>query len=565
MHMDIFLQELVVNHMLPLSKNSPPVPAQMVLHSIVVYEPEKNKESALRNALVFFPHDTRRRLTSEQLNALAKAQCALVVYESDTLLSGGNGMLPLPVFAIPDTCSISKVIEECYQYVFSDIQKLAALSLDTMETLSNELLAHKNEEANLIRVSEDLLKCPVAFTTSDFHLHSEKKVPQNHIVTPLYVEDVFDWNLALKGFRVRPENYCSELAAGLNHSKIGGYLYDNDYCRQQNCRIFIFPIPHKNGYYGYMFIAPDCSFEVLPREMGMKVQQILATLKFEIIKSDAIAQTVNRYYDFIFDELIESDQTDFRKLMQKYGLLNKPIADAYCVLIVAHSPQNFQDNLYELMVSQQFNNLYDQVLAALGTVSFFMFERKNQFILFLPQQIVNTKRNIFSVLEMMFRNFFKEQYQGIGVSDIMTTEQVRHGYFDAAKALKVSQLSVDRKSTFFSELGILRFFFDRSNELDMTPLCQVYSDNIVPILRYDELHGGNLFPTLTAYLKSNSSPSATCAALYIHKNTLYSRLNKISQVLGKDILDSEAGFTLMLGIKIHMLVETGVLPPDFGR
>ena len=48
--MDIFLQELVVNHMLPLSKNSPPVPAQMVLHSIVVYEPEKNKESALRNA-----------------------------------------------------------------------------------------------------------------------------------------------------------------------------------------------------------------------------------------------------------------------------------------------------------------------------------------------------------------------------------------------------------------------------------------------------------------------------------------------------------------------------------
>ena len=64
------------------------------------------------------------------------------------------------------------------------------------------------------------------------------------------------------------------------------------------------------------------------------------------------------------------------------------------------------------MVSQQFNNLYDQVLAALGTVSFFMFERKNQFILFLPQQIVDTKRNIFSVLEMMFRNFFKEQYQG---------------------------------------------------------------------------------------------------------------------------------------------------------
>lgn len=563
--MDIFLQELVNNHILPPAKRSAPVPTQMVLHSIAVYEPEETAEKSLCSALVFFPHNARRRLTQEQLCALARARCALVVYESDTLLNQGVGMFPLPVFEIPDSCSISKVIEECYQHIFSDIQKLAALSLDTMEILSNELLAHKNEEANLIRVSEDLLKCPVAFTTSDFHLHSEKSAPQNHIITPLYIEDAFDWNMALKGFRVRPENYCSELVTGLNHSKIGGYLYDNDYCRQQNCRIFIFPIPHKNGYYGYLFIAPDCSIETLPREMGMKVQQILATLKFEIIKSDAIAQTVNRYYDFIFDELIESDQTDFRKLMQKYGLLNKPIADAYCVLIAAHSPQNFQDNLYELMVSQQFNNLYDQVLAALGTVSFFMFERKNQFILFLPQQIVDTKKDTFSILETMFRDFFKEQHQGIGVSDIMPTEQVRQGYFDAVKALKVSQLSLNHKSIFYTELGILRFFFDRSSELDMTPLCQVYSDNIAPILRYDKLHGGNLFPTLTTYLKSNSSPSVTCAELYIHKNTLYSRLNKISQILGKDILDSEVGFTLMLGIKIHMLVEAGVLPYDFGR
>lgn len=563
--MDIYLQELVDSHILPLSKNSASISAQMVLHSIVVYEPEKQKESDLRNALIFFSRDKRRRLTSAQLNALARANCALVVYESDPLLNDGRGKFPLPVFHISDTCSISLVIEKCYQYIFNDIQKMAALSLDTMETLSNELLAHKNEEANLIRVSEDLLKCPVAFTTSDFHLHSEKNVPQNHIVAPLYVEDVFDWNMALKGFRVQREHYCSELATGLNHSKIGGYLYDNDYCRQQNCRIFIFPIPHKNGYYGYLFIAPDCSLEILPREMGMKVQQILATLKFEIIKSDAIAQTVNRYYDFIFDELIESDQTDFRQLMQKYGLLNKPIADSYCVLIVEHRPQNFQDNLYELMVSQQFNDLYDQVLVAMGTVSFFMFERKNQFIIFLPHQIVETKQNIFSVLETMFRNFFEEQYQGIGVSEIMSTEQVRQGYFDAEKALKVSQLSVDLKSTFFSELGILRFFFDRSNELDMTPLCQVYSDNIVPILCYDEMHGTNLFQTLATYLKCNSSPSVTCKALYIHKNTLYSRLNKITQILGKDILGSEDGFNLMLGIKIHMLVETGILPHEFGN
>lgn len=36
-----------------------------------------------------------------------------------------------------------------------------------------------------------------------------------------------------------------------------------------------------------------------------------------------IARTVNRYYDFLLDELIESDRTDFRKLMEKIWIDSK--------------------------------------------------------------------------------------------------------------------------------------------------------------------------------------------------------------------------------------------------
>ncbi len=50
--------------------------------------------------------------------------------------------------------------------------------------------------------------------------------------------------------------------------------------------------------------------DALP-ERSIKIQQILAIIKFEIIKSDEIAHTVNRYYDFLLDELVESEQTDF--------------------------------------------------------------------------------------------------------------------------------------------------------------------------------------------------------------------------------------------------------------
>ena len=50
--------------------------------------------------------------------------------------------------------------------------------------------------------------------------------------------------------------------------------------------------------------------------------------------------------------------------------------------------------------------------------------------------------------------------------------------------------------------------------------------------------------------------------LYIHKNTLYARLNKISQILGKNLSDSETVSNLSLGLKIQTLIQAGILDRD---
>lgn len=100
-------------------------------------------------------------------------------------------------------------------------------------------------------------------------------------------------------------------------------------------------------------MTQDMKEQKLSMEQVVKLRQILALLKFEIIKSNEIARTVNRYYDFLLDELIESDRTDFRKLMEKYGLIQKPIYDQYFVLIVGRSPQEISDSpFHDLMTSQ---------------------------------------------------------------------------------------------------------------------------------------------------------------------------------------------------------------------
>ena len=329
------------------------------------------------------------------------------------------------------------------------------------------------------------------------------------------------------------------------------------------CRIFIFPIVDEGNCYGYLLLSLDERTDTLSPERSIKIQQILAIMKFEIIKSDEIAHTVNRYYDFLLDELVESEQTDFRKLMQKYGLVQKVIYDEYYVLIAGRTPQSTSDTFFhELLTSQQFNALYDHLVNALGTINFFLFERKDYIVTLLPKQLVSRGKPDFERVISLFREFLQEQYNGVGISGIVPTERVRQGYLQALKALAISQHSLNKASCYYDELGILRFFFDRSNQVDFAPLLQVYQEYIQPITDYDSRHSGDLLPTLTAYITCCASPSAICNLLYIHKNTLYARLNKISQILEKDLSDSETVFNLSLGLKIQTLIQAGILDRD---
>ena len=561
--MELSLGDLLSSHILQPAKNSAEVPQHANVRSIVVAEAEASfLDRCPQSSLVFFPRGTDASLSLEHLALLGRTRCAAVLYESHPLLASPPKRFPLPVFTLCDTCSISDAVESCYRLAFGGVQKLAELSLEAISKLSNELLNHRNESPNIIKVAAELMECPVAFTTPDFHLRHNKTVPQHHVVNPLYAEDSFNWELALHSFQASPEYYKPKLATGLSDFGISGYLHQNPYCKEQGHHIFAFPMEHGDHCYGYVFLSLTENMKMLSPEKGIKMQQILSMLKLEVIKSDKIAQTVNRYYDFLLDELLESDQTDFRKLMQKYGLVQKVIADKYCILLAGRRPRSEQGAFYELLTSQQFNILYDRLVDVLGATSFFLFERKDCLAVFLPQYLLPKTDMLKSVIDV-FQEFLKEQYQGIGISDIVDTENVRQGYFQALKSLAISKQRPRNVPCHYSELGVLRFFFDRSNQLDISPLTALYREYIFPILQYDQSHGSELFPTLTTYMFCCSSPSAACSELYIHKNTLYSRLNKISALLKKNLSDSETVFNLLFGIKIHALIQAGVLPQDF--
>ncbi|MNJ78274.1 Carbohydrate diacid regulator [compost metagenome] len=61
---------------------------------------------------------------------------------------------------------------------------------------------------------------------------------------------------------------------------------------------------------------------------------------------------------------------------------------------------------------------------------------------------------------------------------------------------------------------------------------------------------GLLLRTLNAWFLNNVQPTATAKALYIHRNTLEYRLNRISELTGLNLANFDARLLLYVGLQL---------------
>ncbi|AMJ45109.1 PucR family transcriptional regulator [Corynebacterium stationis] len=76
-----------------------------------------------------------------------------------------------------------------------------------------------------------------------------------------------------------------------------------------------------------------------------------------------------------------------------------------------------------------------------------------------------------------------------------------------------------------------------------------------PVLRYDKEHGTELMVTLQAVLEHPASRSAAAQALHLSRTALYSRIERIEELVNLDLSEGSAQFALGLAIRAHSTVN----------
>jgi PucR family transcriptional regulator, purine catabolism regulatory protein len=148
----------------------------------------------------------------------------------------------------------------------------------------------------------------------------------------------------------------------------------------------------------------------------------------------------------------------------------------------------------------------------------------------------------------------------VGLSTLSHQPQsMRQSYQEAIDTVTIAAaLGSDcRRVWSYSQLGYL-------SQLLLSPAesrqANHYLASIEQIIQYDREKNTQYLQTLEAYLDNSASARDTASALFIHRNTLYQRLSKITELWGIDFHDPVVMLNLNIAIKdcrLNKLTRTG--------
>ena len=130
------------------------------------------------------------------------------------------------------------------------------------------------------------------------------------------------------------------------------------------------------------------------------------------------------------------------------------------------------------------------------------------------------------------------------------------GYQEALVALKVGRkLHGSGTVLHFRDVGTYRLLLDIW-ERDPGQIRALYEETIGPIDDYDLANGTQLVQTLSIFFQHNESLTKTAAELYAHRHTIRYRLEKIADISGLSVFETEHKERLGLGLKARSLLTT---------
>lgn len=123
-------------------------------------------------------------------------------------------------------------------------------------------------------------------------------------------------------------------------------------------------------------------------------------------------------------------------------------------------------------------------------------------------------------------------------------------YQEALQAMQLGQRLKMHEMVDFESLGIYRLL----GKLEDITAVQEFTNQVIgPLVDYDKQHRSTLVQTIDEYFNHHGNISQTAESLFIHRNTLLYRLDRIQDLTGHNLNQANMRLALHLSLKLWQL------------
>ena len=145
-------------------------------------------------------------------------------------------------------------------------------------------------------------------------------------------------------------------------------------------------------------------------------------------------------------------------------------------------------------------------------------------------------------------NLFRSEADGVHIAYgtvINELKEVSRSYKEARMALDVGKIFFEERNIIaYSQLGIGRLIYQLP-----IPLCKMFIKEIFDVKSPDDFDE-EILSTINKFFENSLNVSETSRQLYIHRNTLVYRLDKLQKSTGLDLRVFEDAITFKIALMV---------------
>lgn len=348
---------------------------------------------------------------------------------------------------------------------------------------------------------------------------------------------MIDWSKKISSFTKKPSYRFEPIS-----------LFHND-------QVYLcFPLKSEKNILGFLCI--ESNHKKLSSIDIPKIYEILPFLIICASQHSTSKLIKTKSFDDFIKNILYKFTEDINEIKRETVKFDIEYSKNRFIWIIDVHPLNYDVNTEDTYISNEMINHIKDLSRKFFYKNIFLSEKNTVISIqekedVLDEIYISKYRSILNSLEFSFPEF--KFYFGFSRA-YMNLEELSKAYEEALFSISIGKkMLMDTENIFnYNDLLVYHLLY---NQKDNNIIKRLYYNTIFPIKTHDLEKDDVLLDTLISLIYNNFNSTSTADELFIHRNTLYQRLNKIESIIKMPIKSSETRLLLNLGIKYKNIID----------